>query len=226
MRLSFEYNEHKITYNVMYKKRSSIAITVEANGEVNVLAPLGTSVRTIMDKVKGHGAFIVYELTKQQALGKGEIAQCMYLGKNYGVETIKNEEATQASVKLVRGKFVVEANQITNEIVRDALSLWYSNKAKAKAKERMKVFKEHFEKVPKNIKVDILSSTLWEVEKDNITLDVNTIVGPVCVFDAIFVQALCAFNQVEDSRAKLLETVEQCEQAQNWLNENKDKFLF
>lgn len=239
MRLSFEYNKYKITYNVIYKKRTGIAINVESNGEVNVLAPLGTSVHTVMDKVKGHGAFILYELSKiaiaQQKQKSNtnlkpkqvtEPQQCMYLGKHYGIEKIENAEVTQTTVKLIRGKFVIEAQAFEPQTVRDELCLWYINKGDIKAKERMKAVKEAFERIPKKITVDVLPKSLWEIEEDNIVLNVNTMIGPVNVLDATLVEALCHFNKIEDSTDKTSSLVEGYEEAQAWLQNNKDKFLF
>ena len=59
MKLSFEFEGTKINYDLTYKKRSSIAIQVEENGEIKVLAPVGTPIFSVVDKVKGNADWIL-----------------------------------------------------------------------------------------------------------------------------------------------------------------------
>ena len=41
MRLEFKYGTRNISFNLIYRKRKSMSIEVEADGEINVISPLG-----------------------------------------------------------------------------------------------------------------------------------------------------------------------------------------
>ncbi len=225
MKLSFEFEGTKINYDLTYKKRSSIAIQVEENGEIKVLAPVGTPIFSVVDKVKGNADWILGELLRIQR-AKEYANHCMYLGKNYGIEFVEDETKEKAVVKLVRGKFVVEGQNITKETMMLPLLEWYIAKTLSKLKERVKIYGEHFEKMPKKVDVKVLQSRLWYIEEDTITFDVNIGVGPVPLIDSVLVESLCRFNGIEDSNTVLAKIVPESAQAREWVNVNKDRFIF
>lgn len=225
MKLSFEFEGTKINYDLTYKKRASIAIQVEENGEIKVLAPVGTPIFSVVDKVKGNADWILGELLRIKR-AKEYANHCMYLGKNYGIEFVEDETKEKSVVKLVRGKFVVEGQNITKETMMAPLLEWYITKTLSKLKERVKVYGEHFEKMPKKVDVKVLQSRLWYIEEDTITFDVNIGVGPVSLIDSVLVESLCRLNGIEDSNSILAKMVPESEQAREWINVNKDRFIF
>ena len=225
MKLSFNYDGTKIDYDLTYKKRTSIAINIEENGQVKVFAPVGTPLFSVMDKVKGNADWILGEFTRIQR-AKEYANHCMYLGKNYGIEFVEDDTKETPVVKLVRGKFVVEGQNLTKESMMLPLCNWYITKTMSKLKERVKVYGEHFEKMPKKVDVKLLQNRLWYIEEDCIIFDVNIGVGPVSLIDSVLVEALCRYNGIEDSNKALTEIVPESEQAREWVNINKDRFIF
>ena len=225
MKLSFEFQGTKIDYNLAYKKRTSISIQVDGDGTVNVLAPVGTTLLSVTDKVKGHAEWIVGELNrlrKQQENAN----QYMYLGKTYGIEIVEDETKEEPTVKLVRGKFVVEGKDLTEENAAVPILKWYITKTTTKLKERSKTFTEHFEKMPKKYEVTVIKNALWVIEEDRLIFDVNCGVGPVCMLDTVLVEALCQFNGLPDPHAKLETLVSDADVAREWVKENHDRFIF
>lgn len=229
MKLSFEYEGTKIQYNLTYKKRPSIGIQVEADGEINVLAPVGSTVFSVMDKVKGNADWIIGELERIK-IAKEATIKYVYLGKNYGVELSEDNSKEDITVKLVRGKFVVEGASLTDARVKEAMRIWYVNKATSKAKERAKAFVDMFENKPKKLQVQVLKDNLYSIdqEKSTLVLDVNCAIGPVNVLDYMLVGALCKFNNMESyaTNQKIAELIPDFEVAQEWLKTSQDKFLF
>lgn len=225
MKLSFEFQGTKISYNLTYKKRNSIAIQVEADGSVHVTAPVGTTLFSVADKVKGHAEWIVGEIRRLQRQ-KENANQFMYLGKTYGIDTIENQEKEVPTVKLVRGKFVIEGKALTPEAISQGLLDWYKTKTTTKLKERSKLFAEAFDKMPKKYKVTTIKNTLWYIEDDTIIFDVNCGIGPVCMLDTVLVEALCQFNGLEETQTKLDALVPDTALAREWVQENHDRFIF
>ncbi len=191
MKLSFNYEDRKIEYNLNYKKRSTIAINVEKDGTINVVAPVGLSLGSVIDKVKGNVHWLIAELDRMEKLKTFEQSQSTnqtedfteekytYLGKTYGVEVIDNQNQNTPIVKLLRGKFVVEGKNIDNILIKDTIKKWYTTKATIKLKERLKLSN----KVNTLIELGLLKNKMYEIFGDKIILDINCIVGPSVVFD-------------------------------------------
>lgn len=225
MKLSFDFEGNKVSYNLTYKKRPNISINVEENGQVSVIAPPGTPALTVIDKVKGHASWIVSEIARLKQT-KENANQYMYLGKTYGIDIIENAEQEKTTVKLVRGKFVIEGKYVDQQRATEALLKWYLTKTTSKIKERAKLFAEHFEKMPKKFDTKIIKNKLWHVEEDLITFDVNCGIGPTYILDCVLLEALCVFNDIEDSEAVLKKFIPEAELAQTWVKENSARFIF
>ncbi|MHC1748475.1 MAG: M48 family metallopeptidase [Cellulosilyticaceae bacterium] len=226
MKLSFEFNNQKVSYTIKYKKTHTVLIQVEPNGEVVVTAPVGAPVFSVMDKVKGHAAWIIAEIDRIKKK-ENMPEQYMYLGKNYGIDFQENKEAEGITVKLMRGKFVVEAAEKNERATYNALYEWYQDKTIAKAKERIKLYKEFFNKVPKKIEVEILKGKLSHTEEEKFILDANAAVLPLHAFDYVIVHALFKYNDMTAEFKEKIETILPEHVTSNeWINTNQDKFIF
>ncbi|MGL4361754.1 MAG: YgjP-like metallopeptidase domain-containing protein [Cellulosilyticaceae bacterium] len=225
MKLSFDFQGQKIEYDLAYKKRTSIAIQVEADGIVNVIAPVGTPLFSVTDKVKGYAEWILEEKKRIQRLEE-TAGQFMYLGKTYSAEKIENAEKDIPVVKLVRGKFMVEGNELTEDKVNQSILDWYMKKTLSKIKERSKILTETFEKVPKKYDVKLIKNALWYIEDETIVFHVNCGVGPLSVLDTVFVEAMCQYNEYAKIQEKIDLLVPESETAKLWVKENNDRFKF
>ena len=240
MKLSFNYKGIKVTYYLIYKKAKAISIKVTENGQVNVIAPLGTSVYAVMDKVKGHAPWIISEIYQKnkgvnlQTEDQGESAtqkeiklldQYMYSGKNYKLEILSNAEIESIKVKMVRGKFVVETATDSVEAIREAILEWYKQKVKAKIKERIKEYDNLFETVPADLQLTTDSSVLFKANKTEIVADAKLGVLPGDVIDYVLVSGLCRINceDRESELMKLEEMVPNYQKSKAWLEDNKEQ---
>lgn len=226
MRLSFEYGGLKIFYNLAYKKTRAISIRVENDGQVNVVAPIGTKVITVMDKIKGNAPWIINELQKIGRLNRVMPLkeQYSYLGKNYGVEVVEDPSSDNITVKLVRGKFVIQTPDKNEKEMREALINWYTDKLDAKIKERLKVYYDQFEQHQDNITITNLKNVLLRVSGNEIMVDFRVAMLPVDAIDYVLVSALCNINFKEDNKQaqeKLRSILPNYEEAIDWIEENK-----
>ena len=229
MKLHFDYKGTKITYELTYKKTRAISINIDADGKVSVIAPIGTSVFAVMDKIKGNAPWILSKLannaveireTKEPEL----LEQYTYLGKNYGLEIVKVDEAP-IKVKMVRGKFVLETNTENKAEIRNAIILWYKDKVEAKIKERLKVYKESFEIIPTEIEVADDNKVFFRANDKVIFANVRLGMVTVDVMDYVIVSSLCHINteDKEAALAKLKELLPNYEKSAQWIEENKNQ---
>ena len=240
MKLSFEYKGIKVTYYLTYKKAKAISIKITENGRVDVIAPLGTSVYSVMDKVKGNAPWIISEIYQRnkgvnlqaedqvEEVAQKEIKlleQYMYSGKNYKLEVVTNAESESIKVKMVRGKFVVETSTDSEEAIREAILEWYKQKVKAKIKERFKEYGNLFEIIPEDVQLTTDDRVLFKANKSTIVADAKLGILPGEAIDYVLVSSLCRIN-CEDSEselAKLEEILPNYQKGKAWLEENKDQ---
>ena len=227
MKLNFDYKGTKITYDLMYKKTKAISIKITEEGKVNVIAPRGTSIYAVMDKVKGNAPWIISELyrNKPQEPEAQLLEQYMYLGKNYKLEIVANPEITETKVKMLRGKLVVETCVESSKEIRQAIICWYQQKVSAKIKERLKAYKEMFEIIPEALDVVDDGTVLFRGNEAGITANVRVGILPVDVIDYILVSSLCRINNLTDAKEveKMEELIPSFEKSKEWLEENKNK---
>lgn len=227
MKLNFDYKGTKITYDLTYKKTKAISIKITEEGKVNVIAPIGTSIYAVMDKVKGNAPWIISELyrNRPQASQSQLLEQYTYLGKNYKLEIVTSSELKEIKVKMLRGKLVVETYTESTAEIRQAIIDWYKQKVNAKIKERLKAYKEMFEMVPAQVEVMDDNTILFRSDETCITANVRVGIMPVEIIDYILVSSLCRINGLVDGKevGKMEEIIPSFERSKEWLEENKNK---
>ena len=66
----------------------------------------------------------------------------------------------------------------------------------------------------------------WVIADDTIVFDVNCSVGPGYILDCILLEALCAYNHIQEVDEKVQGIVKEAEQARKWVDENSKQFIF
>ena len=230
MRLSFEYKGRKISYDLLYKKTAAINIRIKEDGQVDVTAPLGTSVQTVADKVKGNAPWIISEVDKiyYNKTKDNLLEHYTYLGKTYGVQVVINNEREKIDVKLIRGKFIIETYTNDEKKLKEALLLWYRNKVYAKIRERLKVYEKLFEYVPSEIETRYDKSFLLKVQGSKMLVSLLTGILPINTIDYVVVRVLCELNDAdnkEKSIKRLKEILPEYKKEEEWLDKNKAQLI-
>lgn len=231
MKLSFEYKGRKVTYQLMYKKTSAITINISEDETVKVVAPIGTSVQTVMDKVKGNAPWIISELSKlENEKRKNSIPdQYTYLGKNYGIEINLNQTLPEVEVKLARGKFLIQTPVNNPKKIREAVLKWYKDKVIIKAKERLKLYAEHFKSIPQELVVEEDDNILCEARDGSIFLNCSAGMLPIEILDYLLVISLCSLENPDSGQQeydeKLKGILADHEKSKAWLEKNKSYLL-
>lgn len=160
MKLEFKYGTTNIAFNVIFKNRKTMEISVEPPDIVTVTAPVGTKEEVILEKVKSKGSWIIQKIYYfrhmnyvpiQREFVNGE--SFMYLGRNYSLQIETDSNVKRPEVKLFRGKFIVTAKDKNEKDIRDAMELWYRERAKKVIEDRVKYYSRFFSKKPAGIKV-------------------------------------------------------------------------
>lgn len=199
MQLSFQYGTKNITFDVTYRKRKTIEISVEPPDIINVVAPLDTPEDIIIDKVKTKANWIVQKLFSFKDMEYRKIERefvsgesFMYLGRNYSMQLFLSEGIKKPEVKLDRGKFYVTTPTKDEEIIHKAMEQWYRQKTREKVEERIKYYQHSFNKIPIDIKVKEQKKR-WAscTSKNELLFNWRCVMAKSSAFDYIIVHEMC-----------------------------------
>lgn len=217
MKLNYEYGTENIEFNVEFAKRKTILIEVEAPRMITVTAPKGTEEKKILETVKTKSNWIarkIFEIKemehrkrkKQYVNGESFI----YLGRNYSLQIIYDENIKFPEAKLYRGKFYIYTNTKDEDIMKKALEKWYKEKAKEKIEERIKYYQANFDIKPKKVIIKDQQKR-WGSCNMNQELRFNwkSIMAPSPILDYIVVHEMCHMVYMNHSKEfwKLLESI-------------------
>ena len=148
MKYSVKYGTKNIEFNVEFKNRKTMSISVEPPKKITVVAPVGTSEKEIKESVKSKGAWIVQKLFEFRNIESKRVNRefvngesFMYLGRNYSLQIHVDENLqNESSVKLFRGKFHVYVKEKNDELIKKAMEAWYREKTDEQVKKRIKYY--------------------------------------------------------------------------------------
>ena len=142
------YSVHKLDYRVRFSARRTLAITVHADGAIDVIAPKGTPRREVEVRIRKRARWILRQRLhfeqfrprspKRRYVG-GETH--LYLGRQYRLKLTRGK----CDEVKVRGSFldVTSPHHTTPSHVKRLVASWYREKAKAKLNERFDAIAPH-----------------------------------------------------------------------------------
>ena len=161
MKYNVKYGTKDIEFNVEFKNRKTMSISVEQPKNITVVAPVATSEEEIKEAVKLKGSWIVQKLFEFRNIESKRVNRefvngesFMYLGRNYSLQIhIDRTLQNNSSVKLFRGKFHFNVKEKDDELIKTAMEAWYREKTEEQVKKRVKYYQKYFNKQPTAIKV-------------------------------------------------------------------------
>lgn len=164
--MNFKYKDESIDFEIIRRKRKSICIKININGEVQVIAPMKTSKEYILNFVNSKGDWIIENRRKLKVALNKKVKRefvnhstFMYLGKEYPILLIFDNKINKPSVEFVyeninrdtEAKFIIKTNTNDKEKLKKNLENWYRNKTLDIVKERIKLnefkFKDKITKI-------------------------------------------------------------------------------
>ena len=235
MRLSYEYGTQQIEFDVVFRKRKTLSIEVEAPSKITVISPEGKSEVEILETVKGKSKWIVQKLfeiremeyrkyNKEYVNGESFI----YMGRNYSLQITVDEVIRIPEAKLLSGKFAVSVKSKDSEQIRLALENWYKDKAKEKITERVNYYQNHFDCKPKRIVIKNQQKRWASCGKNHeLLFNWKSVMAPSPVLDYIVVHEMCHMVHMNHSAefwALVKRILPDYESRKEWLKNNGIKY--
>ena len=208
MRLSFNHGEEKIEFEVIYRKRKTLSIKIEAPGIITVIAPEKTKSDVILNIVKNKESWIIKKLSEmkekedlktEHAYINGE--DFLYLGLNYALQITINESVKKPFIKLDEDLLYMTINENNSDKIRELLEEWYRWMAYEKIMERIEYYQIYFNVKPNNIKIKKQEKRWGSCSsKKDLFFNWKIIMAPLKVLDYIVVHEMSHMAYMNHSR--------------------------
>ena len=117
-----------IEFDLIYRKRKTLSILINADGSVKVTAPFRVTKDEILKIINSKGEWILKKQDEIRDINKNKVIRkfenhgvFMYLGSNYTLKLKIMENIKNISVELVDNNFIINTNTHNKEKIRYAL---------------------------------------------------------------------------------------------------------
>jgi predicted metal-dependent hydrolase len=222
------FSGETISYNLVYKKRTTIGIYIDLYGNVEVQAPKGTSEEHVHQILEGKWELIQQRTKEMKDRSVGHIEKVydqggsfLYLGNSYPILISQDTNITKDHVVFEEDKLHVYIKQQEDEKIKQALKRFYFQQCKALVEKRIQFYQSNFKLKPRSIRISD-SKTTWGTcdSMRQLTFNWKLSMAPLDVIDYVVVHEMCHMVHMNHDRSfwrlvgKILPDYEERE---NWL---------
>jgi len=198
MKLSTQYGDKTIEFEVEYRNRKTLAIQIQPVDKILVLSPKGIPAEIIKEKVKSKSKWIIKKLLDFKDMGylpfnrefvNGEAF--MYLGRNYSLQILLDKNLQRIKVELSDGKLSIYTPIKEQPVLKKAMEKWYRREAKKIILKRIEFYKPKVSIEPRAIKIKEQKKRWGScTSKGDLLFNWRTVMAPSPVIDYIIVHEM------------------------------------
>jgi hypothetical protein len=208
MQLAFQYGAGAVHFQVIFRKRKSMTIVVEAPDKVTAIVPIRTSQAVILEKVQAKAPWIIKKLEyfknvqptyTAREFVDGELF--LYMGEHYQLQVEQDISLGRPEVKLTKERLCVCAPTADKNTIETALEAWYRERAKEIILERVNYYQDKIPKVPNRIVIKGQKKRWGSCSsKGNLNFNWRVVMAPLAVMDYIVVHEMCHLVHLNHSK--------------------------
>lgn len=217
-----------ISFELIYKKRTSIGIYIDLYGNVEVQAPKGTSEESVLQLLEGKWDLIQQRTKEMKDRTVGHMEKVydhgesfLYLGNTYPILISQDTDIKKDHVVLEENKLHVYVIQQEDERIKQALKRFYYRQCKALVEKRVQFYQSNFRVKPRSIRISDSKSTWGTCDSmRQLTFNWKLAMAPLKVIDYVVVHEMCHMVHMNHDRSfwRLVgKIIPDYEQRENWL---------
>jgi predicted metal-dependent hydrolase len=222
------YLGETIHFEIKYKKRTSMGITIDLYGNVEVQAPKGISNERVVQALEEKWEWIQQKLKEMKDRTQGSVVKnyehgetFLYLGKEYPIEISHDINTEQNRVVFEEGKLHIFVKHLEDEKIKQALKRFYYQQCKMLVEKSIKTYQGNFKSKPRSILITD-NKMNWGTcdSRQQLTFNWRLAMAPQSVIDYVVVHEMCHMVHLNHDRSfwrlvgKILPDYKQQE---NWL---------
>ncbi|QNF27999.1 M48 family metallopeptidase [Metabacillus elymi] len=203
------HSGEKINFDIKYKKRTSMGIYIDPFGNVEVQAPKGTPIESVLQLLEEKWDWIQQKSKemKDRALGPnvkvydhGE--SFLYLGNAYPIQIYLDINIKQDHVVFEGDSLHIYVKQVEDEKIKQALKRFYYQQCKALVERSVQSFQSNFKIKPRSIRISDNKRTWGTCDsKLQLTFNWRLAMAPQRVIDYVVVHEMCHMVHLNHDRS-------------------------
>ncbi|WP_417897858.1 SprT family zinc-dependent metalloprotease [Bacillus haimaensis] len=203
------YLGETIRFEIKYKNRTSIGISIDSYGDLEVSVPKKTPDEQVIRLLEENWVAIVQKVQEVKARMDGPKEKVyendehfLYLGNTYPINIIQDRTIKQDHVVFEENIFHIYAKQFDEEMLKQSLKRFYYQQTKALVEESIASYQRHFKKKPRSLRITD-SQTTWGTCDSNLRLTFNwrLAMAPREVLDYVVVHEMCHMVHLNHDRS-------------------------
>ena len=203
------YSGKTIRFEIKYKNRTSIGISIDGYGNVEVQAPKGTPDERVVQLLEERWDFIQQNLKEMKDRLHGPQEKVyeqgegfLYLGNTYPIQILQDKEIEQDYVVFEEEKLYIYVKMLEDEQIKQALKRFYYQQCKAIVEKSISVYQSNFKTKPRAIRISD-SKTTWGTcdSKLQLTFNWRLAMAPQRVIDYVVVHEMCHMVHLNHDRS-------------------------
>jgi predicted metal-dependent hydrolase len=199
MKLTLNESDGLIEFEVVYSRRKTMAIKIDANGNIKVFAPKGTSRSTIGNMLNTKSDWIIKNLHEIKLNKAQEIKReytdgesFLYLGHDYILQLNVNPELGKMKIKIADGKFLVDTPVADGAVIKGGMESWYRFMGAEHINTRLSYYQSLLDVSPSKVTIRN-QKTRWGScsSKGSLNFNWRLMMAPAEVVDYVIVHELC-----------------------------------
>ncbi|MFZ7944500.1 M48 family metallopeptidase [Neobacillus sp. 19] len=203
------YSGKTIRFEIKYKNRTSIGITIDSYGNIEVQAPKGTPDESVLKVLEEKWNLIQQKLKEMKDRLKGAQEKVyergetfLYLGNAYPIKIFEDINIRKDHVVFEGEKLHIFVKQLEDERIKQALKRFYYQQCKSIVEKSIYSYQSNFKTKPRSISISD-SKTTWGTcdSKLQLTFNWRLAMAPREVIDYVVVHEMCHMVHLNHDRS-------------------------
>ncbi|KAB7672573.1 M48 family metallopeptidase [Bacillus sp. B1-b2] len=203
------YDGKTIRFEIKYKNRTSIGISINSYGEIEVQAPKKTPDEKVLQVIERSWELIQEKLKEFEDRWNGPQEKAyendesfLYLGKSYPIKIVQDNNIAQDHVVFEEEILYVYVKKFDDEKMKQALKRFYYQQCKALVEKSISSYQSNFKTKPRSVRISD-SKTTWGTCDSNLQLTFNwrLAMAPLEVIDYVVIHEMCHMYHMNHDRS-------------------------
>jgi len=203
------YLGRTIYFEISYKNRASLGISIDGYGNIEVLAPKKTPNEKVYQELEDKWDLIQEKVQEMNDRLKGPQNKVyengesfLYLGETYPIEIVQDKNLAQDSVVFDKEKLIIYVKQHDAEKNKQVLKRFYYQQCKQLVEQSVSFNQRYFKTKPRSIRITD-SKTTWGTcdSKHQLTFNWRLAMAPREVINYVVVHEMCHMVHLNHDRS-------------------------
>ncbi|MFK9092119.1 M48 family metallopeptidase [Bacillus salipaludis] len=203
------YSGKTIRFEIKYKNRTSIGISIDSYGNIEVQAPKGTPDERVLQLLEEKWNLIQQKLKEMKERQHGPQEKVyehgegfLYLGNTYPIQIFQDLNIEQDHVVFEGEKLLIYVKLLEDEKIKQALKRFYYQQCKALVEKSVSSYQSNFKTKPRSIRISD-SKTTWGTcdSKLQLTFNWRLAMAPPEVINYVVVHEMCHMVHLNHDRS-------------------------